>query len=126
MGHRSIWWWAPACTLLAVVVAYPILRTIVLSFVHESLSTGFRAEFAGIDNFIRMALDSRFRQSVWTTGLFTIVSVVAEFLIGLFLAISVDALRAGRHAVRTILLVPWTLPTAVIALLWTWIFNDEY
>jgi multiple sugar transport system permease protein len=55
-----------------------------------------------------------------------VVSVGAEFLIGLLLALSVDALRSGRNAVRTILLVPWTLPTAVIAVLWAWIFNDEY
>src|SRR5262249_55486444 len=56
----------------------------------------------------------------------TVASVAAEFLLGLLLALCVDALRVGRNAVRTIFLVPWTLPTAVIAVLWAWIFNDDY
>ena len=119
-------WFVPACTLLAVVVAYPIIRTLALSFVHDNLSTGFRPQFAAFDNYIRLAFDSRFRKSVATTAAFTVVSVGAEFLIGLLLALCVDALRSRRNAVRTILLVPWTLPTAVIAVLWAWIFNDEY
>ena len=124
--QSSVLWFAPASVLLALVVVYPILRTIVLSFIHQSLATGFRAEFAGIDNFGRLIFDSRFRSSLWTTALFTVVSVGLEFLIGLLLALSAGALHRGRNAVRVILLVPWTLPTAVIALLWAWIFNDEY
>jgi multiple sugar transport system permease protein len=123
----SAWlWFAPAFLLMAPVVAYPISRTLVLSFVHQSLSTGFRAGFAGMDNFVRLIFDSRFRNSLWTTVLFTGVSVGAEFLIGLLLALSAGSLRKWRNAVRVIILVPWTLPTAVIALLWAWIFNDEY
>jgi multiple sugar transport system permease protein len=128
MGRKqtSIFWFVPAAALLAVVVVYPILRTLLLSFVHDNLSTGFRAEFAGADNFIRLILDSRFRNSLWTTAFFTTASVAAEFLIGLLLALSVGALRTWRNSVRVIFLAPWTLPTAVIAVLWTWIFNDQY
>jgi len=126
MKRSAPLWLLPSGVLLAVVVAYPILRTLVLSFFHENLATDFRPEFAGFSNFVRLAADSRFHTTLEITALFTITSVAAEFLIGLALALSVDALRIGRSAVRTILLVPWTLPTAVIALLWAWIFNDEY
>jgi multiple sugar transport system permease protein len=52
--------------------------------------------------------------------------VVVEFLIGLLLALSVGAFNTWRNAIRVIFLAPWTLPTAVIAVLWTWIFNDQY
>jgi multiple sugar transport system permease protein len=128
MGRKqtSFLWFGPAAALLAVVVVYPILRTLILSFVREDLSTGFRAEFTGTDNFIRLILDSRFRSSLWTTAFFTTASVAAESLIGLLLALSVDAMRTWRNAIRVIFLAPWTLPTAVIAVLWTWIFNDQY
>jgi multiple sugar transport system permease protein len=40
--------------------------------------------------------------------------------------LAADTWIRGRGAVRTILLIPWTLPTAVIAVLWGWIFNDQY
>jgi multiple sugar transport system permease protein len=119
-------WFAPASILLLAVVCYPILRAIGLSFVHESLANGFRTEFAGLDNFSRILGDSRFRGSLVTTLIFTLVSVGAEFLIGLLLALSMTSLRKWRSAVRVIFLVPWTLPTAVIAVLWAWIFNDQF
>jgi multiple sugar transport system permease protein len=118
-------WYAPASILLLAVVCYPVFRTIGLSFVHENLNSGFRAEFAGFDNFTLILGDSRFFGSLFTTLLFTLVSVGAEFLIGLLLALSMTSLRRWSNLARVIFLVPWTLPTAVIAVLWTWIFNDE-
>ncbi|HEX5000553.1 MAG TPA: sugar ABC transporter permease [Terriglobia bacterium] len=122
----EVGWFLPAGLLLLVVVCYPVARTIELSFVHENLANGFHAEFAGLENFRRILIDSRFRNSLTVTGLFTIVSVALEFLVGLLLAVSVDTLRRSRHAARVIFLVPWTLPTAVIAVLWAWIFNDQF
>ena len=118
-------WFIPASILLLAIVCYPILRAIGLSFVHESLANGFHTEFAGLDNFVRILGDSRFRGSLTTTLLFTLASVTAEFLIGLLLALSTTSLRKWRNLPRVIFLVPWTLPTAVIAVLWTWIFNDQ-
>lgn len=119
-------WFYPAVILLLTVVVYPILRTVGLSFVHENLATGFRTEFAGVDNFTRLAADSRFGGSLSTTLFFTAVSVAAEFVIGLLLALSANGLKRSVTLARVIFLVPWTLPTAVIALLWAWIFNDQY
>jgi multiple sugar transport system permease protein len=124
-SRTIILWFGPAAALLAFAVTYPILRTLMLSFAHNNLATGFRSEFAGFDNFIRMFFDSRFRSTLWTTSFFTVASVGAEFLLGLILALAAGAFRSGG-ALRVILLAPWTLPTAVIAVLWTWIFNDQY
>ena len=119
-------WFVPALVLLALVVVYPILRTATLSFFHVSLGTEFRPQFAGLENYTRLIFDSRFRNSLRVTLLFTVVSVGLEFLIGLALAIAVQQWNRGRGAIRTIFLIPWTLPTAIIAVLWMWIFNDQY
>jgi trehalose/maltose transport system permease protein len=128
MGRKqmSVLWFAPAAALLCVIVAYPLLRTFLLSFAHKSLSTGFLTEFAGLDNFARIAFDSRFWDCLRTTAFFTAASVTAEFLIGLALALSANSLTRFRSLSRVIFLVPWTLPTAVIAVLWAWIFNDQF
>jgi multiple sugar transport system permease protein len=122
----SFWWFTPAAALLTIIVAYPLLRTFLLSFVRTNLSTGFRAEFAGLDNFIRIVFDSRFWDCLRTTALFTTASVIVEFLIGLALALSANSLARFQSSSRVIFLVPWTLPTAVIAVLWAWIFNDQF
>ncbi|PYS39605.1 MAG: sugar ABC transporter permease [Acidobacteria bacterium] len=123
---RKTLWFIPSACLIGAVLIYPALRTFALSFYRTDLGTSFHAQFAGLGNFARLALDSRFASTLATTVLFTATTVSIEFAAGLVLALSADTWVRGRSAVRTILLIPWTLPTAVIAVLWAWIFNDQY
>jgi len=124
---RQDWlWYVPASALLLVVVLYPILHTLLLSFFRENLTTGFALQAEGLGNFRRLLADSRFRNSVGITLLFSAVSVAAEFGLGLLLALSAQRMNQWRNAVRAVLLIPWTMPTAVTAVLWAWIFNDQY
>jgi multiple sugar transport system permease protein len=119
-------WFAPAGVLVLGVVFYPIVRTIVLSFTHQNLANHFETQFAGFDNFARLMADSRLHGTFAVTAFFTLVSVGLEFIVGLLLALTADQLIRGRGLMRVIVLVPWTLPTAVIAVLWTWVFNDQF
>jgi multiple sugar transport system permease protein len=119
-------WFFPAVVLVLLVYLYPILRTLLLSFAQFNLETGFEARFAGLDNFLRLLSDSRFAAAVKVTVLFTAASVALEFLLGLLSALAVEAIGKSRRIVRTLILIPWTLPTAIIAALWIWIFNDQY
>ena len=123
---KKILWFLPAAFLIGTVLLYPAVRTFALSFLRMDLGNSFHAEFVGFGNFVRLVHDSRFRSTLWMTILFTTATVSIEFVAGLLLALSVDQWIRGRTAVRTILLIPWTLPTAVIAVLWGWIFNDQY
>ena len=123
---KKIFWFIPSTFLIGTVLLYPALRTFVLSFYRMDFATSFHTQFAGLANFARLAVDSRFHSSLWTTVLFTATTVSIEFAAGLALAMSVDTWTRARGVVRTILLIPWTLPTAVIAVLWAWIFNDQY
>jgi multiple sugar transport system permease protein len=119
-------WFAPAAVLVLLIFLYPVLRTLGLSFMHFNLETGFQSRFAGMDNFIRLAQDSRFLASLKVTALFTVFSVALEFFLGLLSALAAEKIIRGRRAVRTLLLIPWALPTAIVAVLWVWIFNDQY
>ncbi|MGV0023367.1 carbohydrate ABC transporter permease [Phormidesmis priestleyi] len=49
-----------------------------------------------------------------------------ELIIGMGIALVLNQTFRGRGVVRTIAILPWALPTALIALAWTWIFNDQY
>jgi multiple sugar transport system permease protein len=119
-------WYVPLAFLIGLVFVYPALRTFGLSFFRQDLANAFHAQFIGLTNFKRLAGDSRLIASFRVTAVFTIVSVTLEFALGLILALSANRLLRGQDAVRTILLIPWTLPTAVIAVLWAWIFNDQF
>ncbi|MCS6814756.1 MAG: sugar ABC transporter permease [Cyanobacteria bacterium] len=116
----------PALIILALVFVYPIARAAWLSLFTQNLGTELQPVFAGLGNFKRMVGDGRFWQSFSNTIIFTIVSVSIEMVLGLGIALVLNQSFRGRGVVRAIALLPWALPTAVMALAWTWIFNDQY
>jgi len=116
----------PALLLLLLVFAYPIGRAFWLSLFTKNLGTQLQPVYSGLDNYLRMAFDGRFWQSLENTTLFTAVSVFLELLLGMGIALVLNQSFRGRGAVRTIAILPWALPTALIALAWAWIFNDQY
>jgi multiple sugar transport system permease protein len=116
----------PAILVLLLVYAYPIGRAFVLSFFTENLSTNLEAVPTGLSNYVRMALDGRFWSSIWNTAVFTAVSLCLELVLGMAIALVLDQTFRGRGLVRTVAILPWALPTALIALAWRWIFNGEF
>ncbi len=117
---------APAMLILALVYAYPILRAFWLSLFTENLGTGLEPVFSGVDNYGRMALDGRFWQTLGNTAVFTFFSLIFELVLGMGVALVLNQSFRGRGAIRTIAILPWALPTALIALTWAWIFNDQF
>ncbi len=116
----------PALILLALVFGYPILRAFWLSLFTQNLGTQLKTVFSGFDNYGRMIGDGRFWQSMWNTTVFTTASVVLELIIGMGVALVLNQSFKGRGVVRTISLLPWALPTALMGLVWAWVFNDQY
>lgn len=116
----------PAVLILLLVYAYPIFRSFWLSLFAQNLGTQLQPEFIGLANYGRMAGDGRFWQSLWNTSLFTVVAVSLELVLGLGVAIVLNNAFKGRGLVRTIAILPWALPTAVMAVGWAWIFNDQF
>lgn len=116
----------PALLLLLLVFAYPIGRAFWESFFTKNLGSELQPVFSGVENYTRMAFDGRFWGSLRNTTIFTVASVVLELLIGMGIALVLNQAFRGRGAIRTIAILPWALPTALIALAWTWIFNDQY
>ncbi|WP_204140356.1 carbohydrate ABC transporter permease [Halomicronema sp. CCY15110] len=125
--RRTGWYLTiPAVLVLLLVYAYPIIWAFVSSLFTENLSTNLTREFSGFDNYVRLALDGRFWSSIWNTAVFTVVSLIFELGLGLGIALTLDQGFRGRGFVRTAAILPWALPTALIALAWRWIFNDQF
>ncbi|MDJ0571895.1 MAG: sugar ABC transporter permease [Pleurocapsa sp. MO_192.B19] len=116
----------PALFILGLVFIYPIARAFWLSFFAENLGTQLQPVFTGLSNYQRMIGDGRFWQSLFNTSVFTVISVILELLLGLGVALVLNKSFFGRGIVRTIAIIPWALPTAVMGLAWAWIFNDQY
>ena len=116
----------PAILLVGIIAFYPILRNAILSFYKVDILSGIPPTFIGFKNFSALLQDSRFLKSLGNTAYFTIVSVIIEFLLGLGFALLLNRTFRARNLVRATVLIPWALPTAVMAIGWRWIYNDVY
>lgn len=117
---------APVLLLLSLVVAVPALRVLLLGFTRTELADGVVSSWAGLATHARTFGDGRFLGALRNTALFTGLSVLVEVVLGTALALLLDRPFRGRGALRAVVLVPWALPTSVMALAWAWIFHDTF
>ena len=117
---------APALLLIAVVFGWPMLRYAWLSFHADSVLTGLEPVANGGANWWRLAADQRFWLDAGQTARFALISVGLELLLALAIALLLHQRWRGRGAVRALTLLPWALPTTMMALGWRWIFNTPY
>lgn len=125
---RAAWiMMAPALIVLCVIAVYPVLRTIWLSMHEMSLKrpqSGY--PFIGLANYFKIFTDSRALEDLGFTTLFTIVTVSLEMLLGFAAALLMNRPFRGRGLTRASILIPWAIPTSVSAMMWKFIYNDQY
>ncbi|MBA3885286.1 MAG: sugar ABC transporter permease [Acidobacteria bacterium] len=117
---------APALVVLIVVAAGPLLVTAWQSLhLHDLRMPWLGKPFTGPANYLAAFSDARLYDALLHTVGFTLASVGLELLFGLALALGVDSLRRGRGLATLILVLPWALPTVVVALLWQFMFDSQ-
>lgn len=121
-GYRYV---APALGLLGGVALFPLLYVIYLSF-HRRLLIFDISKFVGLENYRFLLQDDRFWNALQNTAYFTGVSVSAQLLLGLGIALLLNRSFRGKDWVRALVLVPWVIPTVVSARMWEWIYNPEF
>jgi len=124
-GRRLAWWLlSPSVILILAVVIGPLLFAFYLSF-HEAepMVGGINTRFVGLANYVYyFAQSDLFWPAVRVTVYFTVVSLLVELVLGIAMALVLNAKFVGRSFVRAIILLPWALPTVVNARMWEWIF----
>jgi multiple sugar transport system permease protein len=115
----------PTFCILILVIIGPILFSFFLSFFKASPRLGgINLEFKALDNYIHYIIhEPQFWESVWLTTYFTVVSLVIELVLGTGIALVLNQKFFGRSLVRSLVLVPWAVPTVVNARLWEWIYS---
>lgn len=135
----AFWFLAPMLAALICVAAWPLLRTIWFSFTDTSLSDLYGGQWIGFDNYLSMRtlssgrtvwrgtlVDPAWWNAVWNTLRFAFVSVTLETVLGLIVALVLNAEFRGRGLVRAAILIPWAIPTIVSAKIWAWMLNDQF
>ncbi len=111
---------APSFAFMAVIALFPVFYAVGRSLYDIR---GFRQEFTGLDNYLRVLSDSGFYNAVWNTLVFTVASVSLEFVIGMVFALIMHQAFVGRGVTRAVILIPWVIPTAVAAQVWRYMFD---
>jgi multiple sugar transport system permease protein len=107
----------PTYAALAILLAFPFVYTVALALTQSTLGEPF-AGFAGLENF-RQALDSvAFTGSLTRTAVFAISAAMLEVVIGIGVALLLDARGAGFGLIGTILLLPMVTPPIMVGVAW--------
>jgi ABC-type sugar transport system permease subunit len=113
----------PSVGVLAIVVGYPVVYTLVLAAEDYNLIGTTPPRFVGPANFAKLVHDPTFWQALGNTLIYTFGSVAIAALLGLALALLTENAggRGGRF-VRALLLTPWAVPFVVVAFLFRYMY----
>ena len=118
----------PTLIVLLILTAYPLIFTVYYSFTDYNLLKVLKnpAKFIGLKNYVKLLSNEYFRKAIWNTVKFTIFAVIFEMLFGFIMATFVNSLKKGQKTLRTLLLLPYLLPTVTVALIWRMMLSPNY
>lgn len=117
---------SPALGAVALVAIFPLAWTLWESLHQHDLRMPWLGRpFVGLDNYAGIVRDARFWSALGHTALFCVVTVSAELILGLAVALAMHRAARGRGVLRAALLVPWAIPTVVAGLLWRFMFDGR-
>jgi len=116
---------APFLIFYVLFLIGPTVYGIVMSFFNSSLQHSGLGGFAGPDNYTQALTSSDFWQSMWHTVLFTLMTTPPLVAIALMLAVFTDRLARGRWFFRLVFFAPYVVPSAAMALIWTWLYTPQ-
>jgi multiple sugar transport system permease protein len=120
----ALWFMLPAAAFLLLFLAYPLGLGVWLSFTDARI--GRSGEFVGLENYAWLWDDSVFWLSVFNTLLYTGVASVFKFAIGLYLALLLNHNMPFKALIRSVVLIPFIVPTVLSAIAFWWIFDSQF
>ena len=116
---------APGFILFTLVILYPIVRAFEISLFNWSLVPGTASKFLGLHNYGRALHDPIFWRALVNTGFYMVVTVPGQIVLGLAVAVLLDARMPGRGVFRTIYYVPVVTSWVVVSLLFQYLFITD-
>ena len=111
--------------MFGVVVLYPIVRAFQISLYHWSIVPGTASQFIGLDNYSRALHDPIFWRALENTAFYMAATVPAQVVLGLGVAVLLDARMPGRAVFRTLYYLPVVTSWVVVSLLFRYIFITD-
>ena len=118
---------APALCYMLLLVGYPVLYNLVLSFQDvtvKNINNG-KHHFVGLDNYIRLLSNNILVTAIINTLVFTVACIIIQFLIGFALALFFNRSFRIAKFVRGMIMMPWMIPMTVTALMFKFMFGTN-
>jgi multiple sugar transport system permease protein len=122
-GRTALAFLAPFVVLYLLFVIGPALYALLLSFFDASLVKSGLSTFAGVGNYADALGNSDFWEALWHTLYFTILTTPPLVALAFVFALLADRVGRGRWFFRFAFFAPYVLPSAVVALIWIWIYT---
>ena len=118
--QRPLWLLIPGGLLMTVIIVIPLLLAFYISLIdldQYTLRRWLDAPFVGLQNFVE-AFQSGLPNSIWISVSFAVLSTIATVPFGVAAAVATQNRYRGRAVVRAIFLIPYVLPSFVVATVW--------
>jgi multiple sugar transport system permease protein len=116
---------APFVAIYGLIFVYPTISMFITSFTDAPLIGD--GKWVGVENYTKLAKDTKFSLALWNTGYFVLLSVIPGTFIALLVALGVSRLKGWlQSAVLALFFLPYILPVAVVYFLWDWIMNYQF
>jgi multiple sugar transport system permease protein len=113
----------PALLFVLVMMLFPILYTVWISFYEWSMSAITPPAFVGFANYIALFKDERFLDALFNTFYFTVVALIAEVVLGLAIAVLLNRSFKGKNIAKTLFLLPMVATPVAMGLVWMLIYE---
>lgn len=117
---------APSILLVILLIGYPMINNIIISFQKVPLNPKLPSEFIGLENYVSTFTDEKFYSSLLTTVLFTAIVVILSTALGLFVAIYINREFKFKKLVKALIILPYIVPAIALIFAWKYMFNNTY
>ena len=118
--HAFIW---PALMVVLLVTMFPMVYSIVSSFMKVRLIPPTPPKFVGFENYADLLGQERFWTVIWTTSQISIIAVILQYILGFAIALAIHAKVFGYRQLRVWFLMPMLMAPVAIALMMRMVFN---
>ena len=117
----------PAALAIILLFGYPVVKNLTMSFQDYTLKTFFtgKAPWIGLQNYITVIHDDVFTKALVNTALFTIGSIVGQFVLGMLLALFFHKNFPLNGVLRALFLLPWLIPLIVGSAAWRSLLEQD-
>jgi multiple sugar transport system permease protein len=125
----NIFAWAlvlPAYAALMLVIFWPILNGIWISFTDSTLRTRTNPQWNNFENYSELIQTGELFGYLGTTAVYVIAVVVIQFVLGLGIALLIGNDLPGKNLIRGLFMLPWTIPSVVVSLIWLLMLQPEF